>query len=88
MSTLDTELEIKMTLFEKLNQIFGIVFDCETINISPEMTANDINGWDSLSHVNLIVAVENAFAIRFSQKQLLTLKNICSLQALIEQKLS
>lgn len=75
-----------MTIVEKLNQIFRMVFDDDSINITPEMTANDIDGWDSLSHVNLIVAVENAFAVRFTQKELLTLKNIGSLLNCIEQK--
>ena len=65
-----------MELRNTLNGIFCEVFDDDDINISPEMTANDIDGWDSLSHVNLIVAIENSFNIRFSQKELLTFKNV------------
>jgi acyl carrier protein len=65
-----------MELMEELNQIFCLVFDDDDIRISPEMTANDIDGWDSLSHVNLITTVEARFSIRFSQKELLTQKNI------------
>ena len=52
------------------------MFDDDDIKIAPEMTANDIDGWDYLSHVNLIVAIEAKFNIRFSQKELLTFKNV------------
>ncbi|MFA5189848.1 MAG: acyl carrier protein, partial [Verrucomicrobiia bacterium] len=65
-----------MTTIEKLNGIFQMVFDNDEINIQPEMTANDVDGWDSLSHVNLILAVEKGFGIRFAQKELLTFKNV------------
>jgi acyl carrier protein len=63
-------------LQDRLNRIFREVFDDDHIRVYPEMTANDVEGWDSLSHVNLIVAVETEFGIRFSQKELLTLKNV------------
>jgi len=72
---------------EILNGVFQQVFDDDTIQISPEMTANDIEGWDSLSHVNLIVAVETKFNIRFNQKELLTFKNIGDLLRCIESKI-
>jgi acyl carrier protein len=77
-----------MNTKEILNGVFQQVFDDDTIAISPEMTANDIDGWDSLSHVNLIVAVETRFGIRFSQKELLTFKNIGDLLRCIEGKIS
>ena len=75
-----------MNVTEKLNEIFCEVFDDETLQIRPEMTANDVEGWDSLSHMNLIVAVENKFNIRFTQKELLTFKNIGDLLGNIESK--
>lgn len=76
-----------MTTIEKLNGIFQMVFDNDEINIQPEMTANDVDGWDSLSHVNLILAVEKGFGIRFAQKELLTFKNVGDLLRSIESKL-
>lgn len=76
-----------MTTLEKLNGIFRTVFDNDEINIQPEMTANDVDGWDSLSHVNLILAVEQGFGIRFNQKELLTFKNVGDLLRGIESKL-
>ena len=77
-----------MSAMEQLNAIFCQVFDDDDIKIAPETTANDIDGWDSLSHVNLIVAVEAHFSIRFSQKELLTFKNVGDLLRCIESKIN
>lgn len=75
-----------MTTIEKLNGIFQTVFDNDDIQIRPEMTATDVDGWDSLSHVNLILAVERGFGVRFTQKELLTFKNVGDLLRAIESK--
>ncbi len=77
-----------MSIVAPLNDIFREVFDDDDINITPDMTADDVDGWDSLSHVNLIVTIETRFSIRFTQKELLTFKNIGDLMASIESKLS
>lgn len=77
-----------MTTLEKLNSIFRMVFDDDTIDIRPDMTANDVDGWDSLSHINLITTVEVQFGLRFSQKELLNQRNVGDLIADIDQKLS
>ncbi len=77
-----------MNTMEQLNSVFCQVFDDDDIKIAPETTANDIDGWDSLSHVNLIVAAEAHFGIRFSQKELLTFKNVGDLLKAIESKIS
>jgi len=76
-----------MNTFEALNEVFCLVFDDETIQIKPEMTANDIDGWDSLSHVNLIIAVESRFKVRFTRKELLTFRNIGDLHRCVESKI-
>lgn len=75
-----------MTTQGELNSIFCVVFDDNDIVLTPETTANDIDGWDSLSHVNLIIAVEMSFGIRFTQKELLTFKNVGDLLNCIEKK--
>jgi acyl carrier protein len=77
-----------MTTVETLNQIFHMVFDDDTIQVRPEMTANDVDGWDSLSHVNLITTIEAKFNIRFSQKELLKHRNVGNLIDDIERKLA
>ncbi|MBU5636005.1 acyl carrier protein [Geomonas sp. Red69] len=76
-----------MTTMERLNAIFCEVFDDDDLEIAPEMTAADVDGWDSLSHINLIVAVESAFKIRFNQRELLTFKNVGDLLHSIESKI-
>jgi len=77
-----------MATLETLNDLFRQVFDDHDIQITRQMTANDVDGWDSLSHVNLITAVEAKFKIRFTQKELLTLKNVGDLLDHIERKVS
>lgn len=77
-----------MALMDTLTEVFRMVFDDDSIVIAPETTANDIDGWDSLSHVNLIIAVEARFRVRFSQKELLTLKNVGDLLNMIERKVA
>lgn len=77
-----------MTTMDKLTTIFRMVFDDDDIAINLQTTANEVDGWDSLSHVNLIVAVENHFGIRFTQKELLTFKNVGDLLGSIENKIS
>jgi len=72
---------------EKLNEIFRMVFDDAALKIRPDMTSNDVDGWDSLSHVNLITAVETKFGIRFTQKELLKQRNVGDLLNGIDSKL-
>ncbi len=76
-----------MTTWQTLTGVFQQVFEDDTIQINEKTTADDIDGWDSLSHVNLIVAVETTFNVRFSQKELLTFKNVGDLVRSIESKI-
>lgn len=71
-----------------LNEIFRQVFDDDSIEIERNTTADDIDGWDSLSHMNLIVAVEMAFNVRFGQKDTRALKDVGELIDLIDRKLA
>jgi len=75
-----------MDLQERLNPIFREVFENDSINITPQTTANDVEGWDSLSHVTLILAIETEFKIRFTQRELMTFKNVGDLMAFIRIK--
>ena len=75
-----------MSTIEKLTKVFQQVFDDDSIVLTPQTTANDIDDWDSLSHVNLILAIENHFNIRFTQKELLQQKNVGDLIKGIENK--
>lgn len=77
-----------MDISTPLTSIFREVFDDDLITLSRDMTADDIDGWDSLSHVNLIVTIEVRFLIKFKQKELLTFKNVGDLIDNIQAKLS
>lgn len=70
-----------------LTAVFREVFEDPEIQLTGETTADDVEGWDSLSHINLIMAVENRFNIRFKQKEVLTFKNVGDLARCVESKL-
>ena len=77
-----------MELKDRLNEIFCEVFDDDNIKITTGMTANDVDGWDSLSHFNLILAIESRFNINFSLKELHTFKNVGDLLNSIHSKIT
>ena len=70
-------------LREKVNGIFQEVFDDDKLQIQNEMTAKDVEEWDSLNHINLIVAVERAFKIKFTTKEVSNLANVGEFLAVI-----
>lgn len=72
--------------YEKLTEVFRDVFDDEDLTPTPEMTADDVEEWDSLSHIRLMLSVEKAFGVRFSTVELGGLKKVGDLAALIEAK--
>ena len=76
-----------MPVLEQLNAVFQEVFEDDRLTVTPETTADDVDGWDSLSHVTLIVAVEARFHIRFGERELLTMRNVGDLIAAVESKL-
>ena len=77
-----------MDITEKLTNVFKEVFDDETIVLSDDLTANDVDAWDSLSHVNLIIAIEIAFDIEFKQSEILNFANVGELKDSIARKLA
>ncbi len=64
-------------IFSKLNEIFEEILDLEeTPNLSDSTTGNDIDEWDSLSQIQLIVAIEKQFNIKFNSKEIIEWKNV------------
>lgn len=71
-------------LIKKLTTIFRDVFEDDTIVLNRQMTADDIEGWDSLAHMRLILSVENDFGLRLPSTKVGGLKNVGELIDLIE----
>jgi acyl carrier protein len=71
----------------KMLPVFHEVFDDDTLVIMPAMTAKDVEGWDSLSHIRLMVAIESAFGVRIRASEAAKLNNVAELADLIERKL-
>jgi acyl carrier protein len=63
-------------IYKQLTTLFRNLFDEDTIVLTPETTAADIEGWDSFNHINLIVAVEAKFGIKFKTAELDELHNV------------
>ncbi|MEY3051130.1 MAG: hypothetical protein RLY31_915 [Bacteroidota bacterium] len=60
----------KETILEQVNEIFRDVLDNEDIRLVPETTAADVDDWDSLTHIQLIVATEKHFGIKFTAAEI------------------
>jgi acyl carrier protein len=70
----------------KLQEIMADTFDLDDLTIADNMTASDIEEWDSLSHIRLVVAIERYFSIRFANSEIEGLTNIGDLVNAITQK--
>ncbi|MDR0798835.1 MAG: acyl carrier protein [Dysgonamonadaceae bacterium] len=66
----------KQEILTKIEAIFRDVLDDENIHLTDATTANDVEGWDSLTHIQLIVAIEKALKIKFTSKEILSWKNV------------
>ncbi len=73
-------------VYEKMNEIFRNVFDDEEIVLTDETNAEDIDDWDSLEQINLIVAIENEFSMMFDMAEVSDLANVGEMVDLILSK--
>lgn len=76
-----------MDILAELQPIFHDVFDDEDLVITDETNAEQIEDWDSLSHIRLVVAIEKHFSIKFAFGELQDLKNVGEMVELIKEKL-
>lgn len=74
-------------IYRKLVGIFRDVFDDETLIIVPELTAADVDEWDSLSHIRLVLTVEKNFGINFTAAEAASLSDVAEFVELIKSKL-
>ena len=73
-------------IYSKLTDVFHDVFDDDTIEVAPELTAKDVDGWDSMTHIRLILAVERAFKVKFTTSEIGALKKVDDLATLIRAR--
>ena len=73
-------------IYQTLTGLFQDVFEDDALVLHPDLTANEVDGWDSLSHIQMLLAVEQAFIVRFSAAQVSSLSRLGDLVALIESK--
>lgn len=83
----DLEQKQQQHVWDELNNVFCEVFSDDSIHISGKMTSNDIDGWDSMSHLNLILAIENKFNINFTQRELMKQRDVSDLFEDIKSKI-
>jgi len=76
----------RIEISDRLSAIFRDVFDDESIEIHDESTAADLENWDSLSHISLILAVEQEFSIRLAATEVGNLKNVGQMIELIQAR--
>jgi acyl carrier protein len=74
-------------IYTQLTEIFRDLFDDDSIVLTPETTAADIPEWDSFNHINLIVATEVRFGIKFKTAEIESLRNVGHLADIIAAKL-
>ena len=74
-------------VFEKINEVFRDVFEDDDITVTDATTADDIDGWDSLEHINLVNAIEQEFDIKFTMGQIVSMKNVGEMADIIISKL-
>ena len=75
-------------IHDRLQMVFQTVFDDDSIALFPAMTANDIDEWDSMMHINLIVGCEREFGVKFALSEIADLQNVGELESLIIRKLN
>jgi acyl carrier protein len=76
-----------MNILEKLQEIFRDIFDDENLVITKETTAKDIEEWDSLAHINLVLAIREEFNVEFTLEEVSEYKNVGDIVNSIEKRI-
>ncbi|MCC8192722.1 MAG: acyl carrier protein [Ruminococcus sp.] len=76
----------RQDIIDRLNEVFRDVFDDDEIEVDEETTADDIEDWDSIEHINLISAVESEFGIRFKMGEVSGMNDVGEMISIIEER--
>lgn len=74
-------------VYKQIQAIFEDILDEEVITLTDATTADDVEGWDSLTHIQLVVAIEKHFKVKFKSKEILSWKNVGEMVDCIATKL-
>lgn len=74
-------------ILKKLEDVFKNVFDVDSLVLDDDITADDIDEWDSLSHIQLMMAIEKAFDIKFTSREMKELADVGEMVSCIKSKL-
>ena len=73
-------------IYTRLDRVFQDVLDDDSIHVSANTTANDIEDWDSLEHITLISAVEREFRMKFKMGEISSMKNVGEMVSIIASR--
>ena len=76
-----------MTLHESLERIFQMVFGDDELTLTDEMTMAEIEGWDSVAHVNLMFGIENELGVRFAGNEMAEIRSVGALKTFLAERL-
>ena len=76
----------RFEILYKVNEVFIDILDDEDIVIDEQTTADDVEDWDSLTHIQLVVGIEKAFGIRFTSQEIQSWQNVGEMISCIKSK--
>ena len=74
------------SIYARLTEIFRDLFEEDSITVTPALSARDVDGWDSLMHIRLMLTVERAFNVKFSTSEMSKMEQVCDLVAIIKAR--
>ena len=77
-----------MSVHERLEELFRTVFNNDELSLTDETTAADVEGWDSVAHINLMFSIESEFGIQFAGNELAEFADIGALKHYLEERAS
>lgn len=77
----------ELETLNKMNAVIGDILEIPDLRLNRELTARDVDGWDSLAHINIIVAMEKEFSVKFTLPEVKGLKSVGDFVDLVQAKL-
>lgn len=75
-------------LLQRMTPIFRDVLDNDALALRDDLTAKDVEEWDSLNHVKLVIAIENGFKVKFTTREISSWQNVGDMKRTLQQKLA